>query len=471
MSRYIDPTPKYTDASNEPLPNGLLYFYESGTNTQKTTYADVNQTIANPHPLVLNGDGSVPNCFYSGAAKVVLADADDVQFWERDPVIGAESSSFGDPWDAISVYGINEVVTFNELLYVSITDNNQNNNPASAAEYWTQFDLLKRWNINETYQSRDPVIATDYNIYISLTTNNQGNEPSASPTEWQATGTGSGSIPAFVDWDSTVSYGEGGANIVTASDENYYVSTAVANLNNNPISSPSEWQQIDHITGGNIVIDDKSISATTLDSDIDLVPNGTGKLTYNGIEVADLNVTNLLAPIDSPTFTTLAVLPANTTIGTVSSTEIGYLNGGTENIQTALDAAARTASAETITGDWDFDNQPKVDGVQGIFTIAAGKFNSGASVLNKNVTSVTDDGADAFTRRVKVTLSENASAASGVLMGVANSSDTSVTGQVCLSSNQTSINTINFNVTDMAANTAPAFANVDLNFVIFDLGR
>ena len=76
MARYVDPTPKYTDSGNEPLPNGLLYFFESGTSTQKTTYADVNQTIANPHPLILNGDGSVPNCFYSGAAKVILADED-----------------------------------------------------------------------------------------------------------------------------------------------------------------------------------------------------------------------------------------------------------------------------------------------------------------------------------------------------------------------------------------------------------
>jgi len=279
-----------------------------------------------------------------------------VQIWERDPVVGAESSSFGDSWDAISVYGLNEVVTFNDLLYTSIVTNNQNNNPASAPEAWSQFDLVTRWNVNEIYQSRDPVIATDYNIYISLTSDNQGNDPTTSPSEWQATGTGSGAIPAFVDWDPTVNYSEGGANIVTASDENYYVSLVAGNFNNNPISSPSEWEQIDHITGGNIVIDGDTISSTATDSDIDLAPNGVGKLTYNGIEVADLNVTGLLAPIDSPTFTTLAVLPSNTTIGSVSSTEIGYLNGGTENIQGALNAAARTGDNETITGDWRYNN-------------------------------------------------------------------------------------------------------------------
>ena len=67
MTRFTNPTPKYTDQSGEFMPYGLLYFYDSGTNTDKTTFADVNETIANTQPLVLNGDGSVPNCFYSAS--------------------------------------------------------------------------------------------------------------------------------------------------------------------------------------------------------------------------------------------------------------------------------------------------------------------------------------------------------------------------------------------------------------------
>ncbi len=329
MSRYIDPTPKYTDASNEPFPNGLLYFYESGTNTQKTTYADINQTIANPHPLVLNGDGSVPNCFYSGAAKVVLADSNDVQQWERDPVVGSETSSFGDSWDAISVYGLNDVVTFNNLLYVSIAENNQNNNPASAPEFWTQFDLLKRWNVNETYQVRDPVIATDFTIYLSLTANNQGNDPLSSPANWVASGVASGGILAFNQWDSSITYEEGGANIVTASDDNYYVSISNGNINRNPISQPAFWTQISHIRGGNIVIDDKNISSTTTDSDIDITPDGVGKLTYNGIEVAEANdISGLQGQIDT-----------NAT-----------------NITSLDNAKAGIADNENITGAWEWQD-------------------------------------------------------------------------------------------------------------------
>ena len=48
--------------------------------------------------------------------------------------------------------------------------------------------------------------------------------------------------------------------------------------------------------------------------------------------------------IDSPTFTGAVVLPATTTIGTVDSTEMGYLNGVTSSIQTQLTAAVTALS-------------------------------------------------------------------------------------------------------------------------------
>jgi len=94
MTRFANPVPKFTDENGDFLPYGLLYFYESGTLTDKATYADFNQTIPNTQPLVLNGDGSTPNCYYSGKAKVKLitnagtaaAPVDGVQQWERDPV-------------------------------------------------------------------------------------------------------------------------------------------------------------------------------------------------------------------------------------------------------------------------------------------------------------------------------------------------------------------------------------------------
>lgn len=67
-------------------------------------------------------------------------------------------------------------------------------------------------------------------------------------------------------------------------------------------------------------------------------------------KLASATASSTYAPIDSPTFTTAATLPAQTTIGNVSATEIGYLDGVTSAIQTQLDAKAPIANA-TFTGD------------------------------------------------------------------------------------------------------------------------
>lgn len=59
---------------------------------------------------------------------------------------------------------------------------------------------------------------------------------------------------------------------------------------------------------------------------------------------------NTYAPIDSPTFTTAATLPAQTDIGNVTSTEISYIEGVTSSIQTQLNGKAALAGA-VFTGD------------------------------------------------------------------------------------------------------------------------
>lgn len=60
------------------------------------------------------------------------------------------------------------------------------------------------------------------------------------------------------------------------------------------------------------------------------------------------NVQMLLrAPLASPTFTGTVVLPATTSIGNVSATELGYVDGVTSPIQTQLTNNAATAAAAT----------------------------------------------------------------------------------------------------------------------------
>lgn len=72
------------------------------------------------------------------------------------------------------------------------------------------------------------------------------------------------------------------------------------------------------------------------------------------IQIAQTQVTNLAndlaakAPLASPTFTGTVTLPSTTSIGTVSSTELGYVDGVTSSIQTQLNGKAASSHTHTI---------------------------------------------------------------------------------------------------------------------------
>jgi hypothetical protein len=61
-------------------------------------------------------------------------------------------------------------------------------------------------------------------------------------------------------------------------------------------------------------------------------------LTHNEVDANFNNLNNDKAELNSPTFTGTVSLPTSTSIGNVSSTEIGYLDGVTSSIQTQIDS-------------------------------------------------------------------------------------------------------------------------------------
>jgi hypothetical protein len=76
----------YLDDNGDPLGGGKLSFFETSTSTPKNTYQEEAETTANTNPVILTAAGRQPDIFYTGSAKIILTDSDDVQIEVRDPV-------------------------------------------------------------------------------------------------------------------------------------------------------------------------------------------------------------------------------------------------------------------------------------------------------------------------------------------------------------------------------------------------
>ena len=184
--RYIRPSYQYFDNSNRILDSGKLYFYESGTTTLKNVYSDPDGLTAIANPVILNGAGRTPDVYLDGSYKLIITDKNDAQIEERDPVLAADDTTKGFAiWNAISIYEIDDIIrASNNLLYISISDSNQNNEPSATATKWTAVQLLGSYNANQTYFIGNVVIDSIGDIYRSRTNSNVGNTPASSPTDW-----------------------------------------------------------------------------------------------------------------------------------------------------------------------------------------------------------------------------------------------------------------------------------------------
>ena len=74
-----------------------------------------------------------------------------------------------------------------------------------------------------------------------------------------------------------------------------------------------------------------------------LKTNGSGTWSVDtGTYLTTSSASSTYAPLAAPTFTGTVVLPSTTSIGNVSATELGYVDGVTSAIQTQLNAKAST---------------------------------------------------------------------------------------------------------------------------------
>ena len=190
MGRFVNPRSKYTDLSNIILVGGKLDFFETGTSDRKDTFKDDDESDAlkNTNPLILNGDGTVPNCFATGSARVRLLNADDEVQWDLDPVSFGDDTGGFSAYSSTRTYDKNDTVVFNDVFYLSKINENQNNQPDTSEEEWEEIEFTRLYNSTTTYLINDNVTEDGFE-YRSLQGSNLNNLPSSSPTFWELAGT------------------------------------------------------------------------------------------------------------------------------------------------------------------------------------------------------------------------------------------------------------------------------------------
>lgn len=94
MSANISPLLKqrFFDENGDPLAGGKLYSYIAGSTTPLTTYTDESATEENTNPIILNANGECDMWLKDQYYKFILTDADDVEQWSVDRILGSSSS-------------------------------------------------------------------------------------------------------------------------------------------------------------------------------------------------------------------------------------------------------------------------------------------------------------------------------------------------------------------------------------------
>lgn len=355
-TRISNPAIQHFDkATGAQLAGGQLFFYETGTTTLKSIYDDAGEVTEIANPAILDGNGFEPDIFGSGLYRIVLLNSDGVQQWERDPVDFDVSGVAFSPWLPTVTYGLNDIVEGSDgNFYISIIPNNFNNDPTVIPTAWSQFDLLNRWNVNETYSIEDVVRSpTSGAIYTSLTDSNLGNDPDADTnrTNWQmvdnirldgstisAVPAGTGLIISDADAGNIqISSGTGDIDISTANPGNISLSTG----NDITIQATSAFSDIDIISTGNIglqagagEIDINGVSTdvrlrTTISGSVFVEPVGSAVIdATNRIDLEADNNINITAGADIPIIVTGAITVNGTPISLAGVTQQVFTTPG-----------------------------------------------------------------------------------------------------------------------------------------------
>jgi hypothetical protein len=151
-------------------------------------------------------------------------------------------------WIDSVVYALGAIVEFNAVVYVSLQNQNLNEEPDTSPTFWQatgQVSFAGAWSSIVNY-SIGQIVDSSGVFYIALQGPPNLNEtPATSPTFWQPVG---GTSQFLGNWSAIVNYQIGNQVIDAAGGGGYYIAIA-ASLNKQPSANPADWQLI---TPGNV---------------------------------------------------------------------------------------------------------------------------------------------------------------------------------------------------------------------------
>jgi len=226
--RFRNPVIKYTTDTLKTLPGSILYFYQNGTSTPKTVYADKNKVTSLGATVTADSAGIFVPIFLDGTYRVTLKNAAGVTQtgWPVDNVGGEDTTGQFDDWSSITVYTEGDIVTgSNGLRYVAIFNASQNLNqdPTTATTFWDELRLTLEWDSLSNFSINDRVFYSG-GEYISLQNANTGNTPASSSAWWKK-------LKDHDQWNSATTYGSGA---YVYEGDLRYKSMQAANTNHTP---------------------------------------------------------------------------------------------------------------------------------------------------------------------------------------------------------------------------------------------
>ncbi len=235
MASLFTPFQQFFDGNGDPLAAGTLSFFNQGTTSVKQdTFSDASLTNPNANPVVLDGEGRLPNIIFgSGVYKVFLRSAptsispNGVLIDELDPVGGDSGSvvAFSD-WISTTIYNKEAIVTGSDgHFYQTIGDSNLGNDPTldpGTNAFWKEVRFIGMFNTMVTYDQGEIVQTVDGLLWASVVAANLNNDP--------ATDDGTNWIPA-VD----------GSKVSTSTSESTFFAFADERTRNNAGMGFSEW--------------------------------------------------------------------------------------------------------------------------------------------------------------------------------------------------------------------------------------